>query len=364
MTIGPKVVGVAKKILALGISRRYAKSFLTEMERHTAKLEIEEGKAYIVDDNKLLPYQLLRNLGHGHSGNVEEVKDINTGRIFARKVIHIPGGRHGKDRRRVFENEIKIIHSLAGHHHVIKVFATYVSKFEAGLVLYPVADEGDHERFLISCSDNLPDYDSPGINRIDQARVNILKRSFGCLASGLAFMHQQKVRHKDVKPRKILIHQGSVIYTDFGYSLESSLAGHSTTDGRPDFLTRKYSAPEVVNFMPRNSRSDVFSLGCVFLDVLSTLTRVPDIDSDQCYYESMCSIRNQMRDSSIPTPLSFLVNIIILMTFEDPADRSSAAEIARKLRSYPNFLCQECKASQISSLPSQQSTQVDNQFMR
>ncbi|KAF2184775.1 kinase-like protein [Zopfia rhizophila CBS 207.26] len=333
---------------------------LTDMERassafppltHTPKLEIEEGKAYPIDDNERLPYQLLRNLGHGHSGNVEEVKDINTGRVFARKIIRIPRGRSGEDRKKIFDNEIKIIRSLTGHHHVIQVFATYVSKYEVGLILYPVADEGDLERFLESVSQSLPDCESPGISDTDKAKVDILKRSFGCLASGLEFMHQRKIRHKDVKPRNILVHQGSVIYTDFGYSLDSSLEGHSTTTGQPDFLTRRYSAPEVVDFMPRNSRSDVFSLGCVFLDVLSTLTKVLDIDSDQCYYERMSSIHTQMSGSNIPTSLEFLVKIITSMTLTNAAERSTAAEVAGKLRGYPGFLCDRCQPPQITKLP-------------
>ncbi|KAJ4292486.1 hypothetical protein N0V90_009148 [Kalmusia sp. IMI 367209] len=318
---------------------------------HTPKLEIEEGKAYLVDDDERLPYQLLTNLGHGHSGNVEEVKDINTGRVFARKIIHIPGGRRGKDRKKIFDNEVKIIHSLTGHHHVIQVFATYVSKYKAGIILYPVADEGDLERFLESFSQPLPDCESLDISDVDKARVGMLKRSFGCLASGLEFMHQQKIRHKDVKPRNILVHQGSFIYTDFGYSLDSSLEGHSTTAGRPDFLTRRYSAPEVVDFMPRNSRSDVFSLGCVFLEVLCALTKVVDIDSDQCYYERMRSIHTQMSGSIIPTSLQFLAKIIISMTLANSAERSTAAEVADKLRGHLGFSCNRCQPPQITKLP-------------
>jgi serine/threonine protein kinase len=318
---------------------------------HTPKLEIEEGKAYFVDDKERLPYKLLRNLGHGHSGNVEEVKDINTGRVFARKTIRIPGGRSGRDRKKIFENEVKIIRSLAGHHHVIRVFATYVSKYEVGQILHPVADEGDLERFLETFSQSLPDCDSPNISDIDKAKVDILKRSFGCLASGLEFMHQRKIRHKDVKPRNVLIHQGSVIYTDFGYSLDYSREGHSTTTGRPDFLTRRYSAPEVVDFEPRNSRSDVFSLGCVFLDVLSTLVQDLVLGSDQCYFERMSSIHTQMSSSSTPRSLEFLIKIVISMTLANPVERPTAAEVASKFRGCPGFSCSRCQPPQATKLP-------------
>ena len=61
----------------------------------------------------------------------------------------------------------------------------------------------------------------------------ILQRAIGCLASGLAFMHEQTIRHKDIKPQNILIHGGSVLYTDFGISLDFGQQGNSTTTGNP-----------------------------------------------------------------------------------------------------------------------------------
>ena len=109
---------------------------------------IEEGKDYLLDPGDELPYRLIRSLGHGHSGNVEEVKNIRTGAIYARKTIRIYGSRDNAERRRIFDNEIKIIRNLASHHHIIRIFATYVAKREFGLILQPVADDGDLDAFL------------------------------------------------------------------------------------------------------------------------------------------------------------------------------------------------------------------------
>ncbi|KAF2252040.1 kinase-like protein [Trematosphaeria pertusa] len=184
-------------------------------------LLVEEGQDYFLEDGDHLPYTLLENIGHGHSATVEKVQDMRTGSVYARKVFRIYNTR---DRRReIFENEIKIIRRLARHHHIIRVFATYVAKGEVGLLLSPVADRGDLEAFLQDYNEKSPP--------IAQER-RILESSFGCLASGLTFMHSQRIRHKDIKPRNILIHQGSVIYTDFGYSLDHSAASGSTTTGK------------------------------------------------------------------------------------------------------------------------------------
>ncbi|KAF2184141.1 kinase-like protein, partial [Zopfia rhizophila CBS 207.26] len=256
-------------------------------------ISIQDGQDYFIENDAQLPYKLIKNLGHGHSARVEMVEDTNTGFVYARKVFRICGTRD--ERKLIFENEIKVIRRLAPHHHVVRVFATYVAKREVGVILHPVADAGDLEAFL-------EDFiEANARESLQIGKIRILESSFGCLASGLAFMHGQKIRHKDIKPRNILIHQDSMIYTDFGYSLDHGSAAQSTTSGRPDTFTRKYCAPEVNDWEPRNSKSDVFSLGCVFLEILSALSREFKLPSHgKCYYESIESIQRQLQKSAPP----------------------------------------------------------------
>lgn len=109
-------------------------------------LEIQEGDDLLLEDNVQLPYKLIRTLGHGHSATVGMVEDVNTGSVFARKVFRIWGARD--EGQHIFNSEIKIIRLLAPHHHVIRIYATYVDKREVGLILDPVADSGDLEIFL------------------------------------------------------------------------------------------------------------------------------------------------------------------------------------------------------------------------
>jgi hypothetical protein len=107
-----------------------------------------EGDDLIIPDESQLPFKLLRNLGHGHSGNVEEVENVLTGAVFARKTIKIRGQRAKIATENIFKNEVKIIRGLSKHHHIIRVFATYMAKREVGIILEPVADEGDLSHFL------------------------------------------------------------------------------------------------------------------------------------------------------------------------------------------------------------------------
>lgn len=54
-------------------------------------------------------------------------------------------------------------------------------------------------------------------------------------------------------------------------SLDFSDDSISTTTGRPSAWTIRYSAPEVLDSEPRNRASDIFSLGCVLVEMISGL---------------------------------------------------------------------------------------------
>jgi len=305
-----------------------------EVATASPRLMIREGDDCLCDDSSQLPYKLLKNLGHGRSAIVEMVEDVNTGSVYARKRFSIYGLR--SKRKSIFDNEIKIIRRLSPHHHIIRVFATYVTRREVGLILHPVADKGDLETFLHEIRED------KAAELSHTHRSKVLKSAFGCLASGLAFMHGQKIRHKDIKPHNILIHQGSVIYTDFGYSLDHSIIGGGTTDGRPDAFTRRFCAPEVSDYDPRNAKSDIFSLGCVFMEILSVLhDDFPQQDPERPYYESIT-------DSQLQSTVQGFGRLGIIasdMLSFRPEDRPSAEDVFSKLKEdEADRFCAKCLA--------------------
>jgi len=93
---------------------------------------------------------------------------------------------------------------------------------------------------------------------------------FGCLASALDYLHGIKIRHRDIKPENILVKGDKVYLTDFGISLDwENLTRSTTTKDTAKSLI--YCAPEVASSEKRNSSSDIWSLGCVFLEMLTVL---------------------------------------------------------------------------------------------
>ena len=105
---------------------------------------------------------------------------------------------------------------------------------------------------------------------IDNTSRSFLRPFFGCLTSALSYLHDNRIRHKDIKPSNVLIKHDQVYLTDFGTSLDWSGCDNSTTVTAPP-TTPRYCAPEVMAFVERNTSSDIWSLGCVFLEMWTVL---------------------------------------------------------------------------------------------
>ncbi|KAL9028711.1 MAG: hypothetical protein Q9196_002966 [Gyalolechia fulgens] len=104
-------------------------------------------------------------------------------------------------------------------------------------------------------------------------KVDSLRGYFVCLSQALSYIHESDVRHKDIKPENILIDaSGSVVLTDFGISRRFPKQTPHVTNDKWEW-TRKYASPEIMQGKraPRDDPSDVFSLGCVFLEMASLI---------------------------------------------------------------------------------------------
>jgi serine/threonine protein kinase len=65
----------------------------------------------------------------------------------------------------------------------------------------------------------------------------------GCLISAIAYLHDQKIRHKDLKPSNILLSRDNLWLSDFGSATDFSLLSQSATDNERGTL--RYFSPEV-----------------------------------------------------------------------------------------------------------------------
>lgn len=156
--------------------------------------------------------------------------------------------------KRTMMQEAKILY-FAQHQHVIRLIHTYFEdKDENQLAFAVIMDRADR---------NLDSYLQPGKcpNR----------EWFGCLISVVHHIHDLGIRHRDIKPANILIKGDTILLADFGISQMGLGRTMPTTNLRRNAArSREYCAPEVDEGRTRGRSADIFSLGAVFLEMLTT----------------------------------------------------------------------------------------------
>ncbi|KAK7187805.1 dual specificity mitogen-activated protein kinase kinase 1 [Paraphaeosphaeria sporulosa] len=151
-----------------------------------------------------------------------------------------------------------------------RVVGTYTLRKDLAILLYPAA-EYNLEQYMDHVTDTSSTYPT-------KPRSEYLSAFMGCLSRTVRFLHESNVKHMDIKPRNILIRrkfdsidqEWKVYLADFGIARAYSSAVEAES-GSPISYTRTYTAPEVVMQEKRGFGADIFSLGCVFIDMVATL---------------------------------------------------------------------------------------------
>ncbi|HIO96568.1 MAG TPA: serine/threonine protein kinase [Leucothrix sp.] len=89
------------------------------------------------------------------------------------------------------------------------------------------------------------------------------------IAEGLSYAHGKSYIHRDIKPGNILFRDdGSAVLTDFGIAKLQDTSGDLTRLGLTAG-TAQYMSPEQAKSSKLDSRSDIYSLGLVFFEILT-----------------------------------------------------------------------------------------------
>jgi serine/threonine protein kinase len=329
------------------------------------------GKGAHVDfqPDEQVPLKEVRFLGHGSMGGVYETNI--RGHAFAWKRRFC--------RRRIGDAERKEIEILkkVSHRHIVRFVGSYTHRQFLGLLLYPVAlcDLAtfleDSEAFIadvvlmpsqVETLKTLLSLHDVIFQKIDNkdAKASLVRpyiqegmkafalSKIGCIVCAVEYLHSQRIRHKDLKPSNILLSPQGLWLTDFGTATDFSQRTVSTTENW-ERGTPKYFAPEVATFQPSGRAADIFSLGCVLLELYfvhqcqeDPLSAKPTLETlrelrstqDKSFQANLNKLHNWLRLSS-PEPESFtglhLREQIEMMLEKEPGRRPSIAEIRRKL---------------------------------
>ena len=214
---------------------------------------------HVYDDHRQIPFRYIYYIDKGGQGVVDTVERASEppgGKLYARKHFVLSKTPTPMELDMVLQ-EINIAKGLQ-RDHIVRLVETYQYKSTYAIIMDPVA-EANFGLYLSSLDDTPKD--------MDNGHREQLSRSFRCLANVIAFLHEKKIHHRDIKPQNILILKGNILLTDFGISREFQ---EKTNSGPTETLeTKTYRSPELESGRRPGRREDIFSLGAVFLEMLT-----------------------------------------------------------------------------------------------
>ncbi|KAM5474946.1 Suppressor of Sensor Kinase (SLN1) [Microsporum ferrugineum] len=279
-----------------------------------------------------LRWQQGQFIGGGTSGSVYAAIDLDTSYLMAVKEIRlqepsvIPGAAQQiRDEMGVLEvldhPNIVSYHGIEVHRDKVYIFMEYCS----GGSLATLLEHG----------------------RIEDEMV-IMVYALQML-EGLAYLHQAGIVHRDIKPANILLdHNGVIKYVDFGAAMVIARQGKTlaamdhykdpalankdqrknqkSVTGTPMYMSPELVRGETSHSSSRHGSMDIWSLGCVILEMATGMRPWSGIDNEWAIMYKIA----QGNQPHLPSKgeLSELGIDFIRQCFEpDPAKRPSAVEL-------------------------------------
>ncbi|MBK5257527.1 MAG: protein kinase [Vicinamibacteria bacterium] len=193
-------------------------------------------------------YEAISHLGSGAMGVVWRAQDPVLGRVVAIKTISAALGSDSENKER-FLREARAAAQL-NHPNIITVFDFGQENNELYMAMELL--EGKDLKELIT----------QGQLTFEQ-KLDIMEQ----VADGLSYAHSREVIHRDLKPGNIHVQpNGQVKILDFGLARlgSSELTKTGVVMGTPNYMS-----PEQVMGERVDARSDVFSAGAVFYEILT-----------------------------------------------------------------------------------------------
>ena len=246
-------------------------------------------------------YTVLRFLARGGMAEVYLAEQKSLGRKVAIKILDQAGHDAGFVER--FFKEARLVASL-NHPSIITIHDFGILDDKRLFLSMELMEGGDLDDKLVQAMQ-------------PAEAVRVLHE----LARALVFIHSKGIVHRDIKPANILFRlDGTMALTDFGVAKDAKddvkLTRVGTTVGSP-----AYCSPEQAQGLDVDQRSDIYSCGVVFLEML--LGRNP-YKADSYVTTSMNHI--QMEIPRLGSELVRYQQLVDRMLAKQPQDRFESAE--------------------------------------
>ncbi|BEJ13857.1 hypothetical protein CspHIS471_0310310 [Cutaneotrichosporon sp. HIS471] len=234
-------------------------------------------------------------IGAGSFGSVFLGMDAHSGLLMAVKQVDLPSGdaRNEEKKRstvQALEREIELLRELQ-HENIVQ----YLDSATDGNNLYIFLEyvPGGSVAALLS-----------SYGAFEEALVRNFSRQ---ILTGLNYLHERNIIHRDIKGANILVdNKGGIKISDFGISkkMESSLMERPN---RPSLQGSVFwMAPEVVKQTSYTSKADIWSVGCLVVEMLTGTHPWADLTQMQAIFRIGSLARPATPNDISPDATDFL----------------------------------------------------------
>ncbi|XP_030254906.1 serine/threonine-protein kinase 17A [Sparus aurata] len=251
-----------------------------------------------------------RELGRGKFAVVRKCVEKCSGQEYAAKFMR--KRRKGQDCRTEIIHEIAVLELATASRRVVNLHQVYEMASEMVLVLEFAAGG---EIFNQCVSDREDEAFSEGD----------VKRLMRQILEGVSFLHQNNVVHLDLKPQNILLTScsplGDIKIVDFGLSRMVS----SHRELREIMGTPEYVAPEILNYEPISTATDMWSIGVLAYVMLTGISPFLGEDKQETFLnisQLNVSYSEEELQQLDPAALCFIQTLLR----KQPQDRATAEQ--------------------------------------
>ena len=341
-----------------GIEDKYALIKQKLEEENLLEKGLEE--LTLVQTNKLIEYlpiektskysgniNFYENIGSGSFGNVFKCFHKIDKNDYAIKIVPIYNDVNSQK----YINEVEMMASL-DHPNIVRYYNSWIEDFlPTSFGNSPTSMSNsptglsDLEEYGSSCSDIVESYEITkflfiqmelcygNLNTYLEKRTSInyldSKSIFKNILEGLSYLHKMNIIHRDIKPSNIMFDKNGIAKIgDFGMSIkykdENSLQ-KKIVKTENEYGTYNYLSPETIENKEYSIYSDIYSLGIILFELLSTF---------DTYMEKQDKI-NKLKNDTIDEEFSSLypkeLELIKQLTNKDKLKRLSCVSILKKM---------------------------------
>ncbi|CAG8446209.1 8918_t:CDS:2 [Funneliformis mosseae] len=257
-----------------------------------------------VGDEIMSQYQLGNCIGKGQFGAVYRALNLGTGQMAAVKRIKLEG--KSPDEIEQLMQEVELLKSLS-HPSVVK-YESFIMTTDHINIILEYVENG-------SLLHTLKSFGTFPEKLVVSYVVKILE--------GLVYLHNKQVVHCDLKAANILTTKnGNVKLSDFGVSLNLKMMEQVSTEvaGTPNWM-----APEIIELKGASTASDIWSLGCTIIELLTGKPPYSDL-------LAMTALFRIVEDDCPPLPESLsddLTDFLKKCFYKSPSMRPTARDLFR-----------------------------------